>query len=47
MLTLRFVLQKISVARFAGSVDLKKQVTQDSQSLALGLAMTAASQLDY
>ena len=47
MLTSKTVLQKISVARFAGSGDLKSMVTQGSQSLALGLAMTAASQLDY
>jgi len=38
---------KVSVARFAGSVDLKQQVTQGSPSLALGLAINAASQLDY
>lgn len=38
---------EISGARFAGSVDLKTMATQDSQSPALGLDMTAASQLDY
>jgi hypothetical protein len=47
MPTLRDRVPKNCVARFAGSVDLKTMVTQDSPSLALGLAMTAASQLDY
>jgi hypothetical protein len=37
---------KLSVARFAGSADLKGTVSQGSQSLALGLSTTAASQLD-
>jgi len=40
-------LNENDVARFAGSADLKRPgFPQDSQSLALGLAKTAASQLD-
>jgi hypothetical protein len=37
---------KMSVARFAGSFEPKKHDYPSSQSIALGLAMTAASQLD-